>query len=211
MQKVAINFSKYIADDRKQIADMLIQAINYLIEDDSALMDAMLNISEYYEDRLGSYPVVFLSKDDIRDKGYNPAGLTNEDMRNLAQKMHTDDLGESFWYALESTAEEMQLPELRTEIDDLYNEYVLENSKKPLFADIWMEDAGGNNQPWRETVKLSLDVYPEEDEEIYMYFNGYDELKGWLYGTLNEDNKDSDRWCYDEPQHRIVFYSSLKI
>lgn len=103
MKKTTINFSKYIADDRQHIADLLFKAVNNLIEDDTDLMEAIRNISEYLEEQEDCFPVVTVSRDDIRNIGYNPAHLTNEQMRNLAKETYTDDLGDSFWHALRYT------------------------------------------------------------------------------------------------------------
>lgn len=200
MKKIEINYSKYISDDRKEIADLFINAINNLTEEQSDFGNAIQAIVKYHETMSDSYSVISLSKDDIRNKGYNPNQLTDENMRNFAKEMHTDDLSESFWFALDSIAEEKQLPELRTEIDDLYNEWPFE----PSYAIIWMEDRGYNNQPWKVTVKLTKDI--EENQDIYMYFNGYNDLKAWLYSTLEEDSISEDCWCYDSLEHRVLFF-----
>lgn len=212
MKKIKINFSKYVADDRRQIAGLLKDAIDKLIEPDEDFDDAIRRISEHYENITGYYPVVSLSKDDIREVGYNPDELGPEDMRNFAGSMPKDSMMDSYWVSLEYHAEnDFNLPELRTEIDSIYTAYKEASGREPLYAEIWLEDKGYNNQPWPVTVKLSLDVDEQEDEQVYMYFLGYADLKKWLYSTMEEDSNSEDIWCYDNPGHRIVFMDKLLV
>jgi hypothetical protein len=210
MEKIKVNFTKYVADERKQIATLLINALNSLIEPQEDFMSAIRSISEYYEDETGYYPVVSLSKDDMREAGYNPDELESDDMRNFADHMPKESMMDSYWVSLRYHIEnDYQLPELHTEIDSLYEEYRKENGKEPLYATIWLEDKGYNNLPWQDTVKLTLDVDEREDEEIYMYFQGYADLKKWLYSTLEEDSNSEDIWCYENLQQRVEFFEKL--
>lgn len=210
MKKIKINFSKYVADDRKQIATLLIDALNSLIEPQEDFTAAIRNISEYYEDETGYYPVVSLSKDDIREVGYNPDELGPDDMRNFVNNMSEESMMESYWISMKYHLEtDCRLPKLYTEIDSLYESYKKETGKEPLYATIWLEDKGGNNLPWQDTVKLIQDVDESEDEKIFMYFQGYTDLKKWLYSTLEEDSRSEDIWCYENPQQRIEFFDKL--
>lgn len=210
MEKIKINYSKYVADERKQIAALLINALNNLIESEEDFMAAVRSISEYYEDETGYYPVVSLSKDDMREVGFNPDGLGPEDMRNFANHMPEESMMDSYWVSLRYHIEnDCQLPELHTEIDSLYETYKKEMGKEPLYATIWLEDKGGNNLPWQDTVKLTEDIVDGEDESIYMYFQGYVDMKRWLHSTLEDDSLSEDVWCYENPQQRIEFFDQL--
>lgn len=58
------------------------------------------------------YDVVLLSKEDIANHGYDPTGLTREDMRKIA-----DNIGEtlcctSFWDTLDYWCERYKLPRI---------------------------------------------------------------------------------------------------
>ncbi|HML65258.1 MAG TPA: hypothetical protein PKC55_10540 [Dysgonomonas sp.] len=208
MEKIKIDFSECVADNRKQIATLLMDAIKNLTEPYQDLMAAIRRISDYYEDETGYYPVISLSKDDMREVGFNPDELGPDDMRNFVDHMPLDSMMDSYWVALKDYAkDDYELPELHTEIDSLYDAYKKEHVKEPLYATIWLEDKGYNNLPWQDTVKLTLDE--DEDEKIYMYFQGYADLKDWLYSTLREDSNSEDSWCYENPQHRIEFFDQL--
>jgi len=210
MEKIKVNFTKYVADERKQIAVLLINALNNLIEPQEDFMSAIRSISEYFENETGYYPVVSLSKDDIRQVGFNPDELGFDDMRNFAGHMPQESMMDSYWVSLRYHIEnDCQLPALHTEIDSLYEAYKKETGKEPLFATIWLEDKGYNNLPWQDTVKLTLDVDESEDEDIYMYFQGYWDMKRWLYSTLEENSISEDCWCYENPEQRIVFFDKL--
>lgn len=210
MKKIKINFSKYVADDRRHIAGLLTDAIDKLIEPEEDFNDAIRRISEHYENITGYYPVVSLSKDDIREVGYNPDELGPGDMRNFANHMPDESIMESYWVSLEYHAEnDFNLPDLRTEIDSIYAAYKKASGREPLYAQIWLEDKDYNNLLRPVTVKLSLDVDEQEDEQVYMCFRGYADLKKWLYSTMEEDSNSEDIWCYDNPEQRIVFMDKL--
>lgn len=210
MKKVNINFTKYVADDRVKIAYLLIDALNSLIEPQEDFTAAIRNISEYYEDETGYYPVVSLSKDDIREVGFNPDELGPDDMQNFVNNMSEESIMESCWISMKYHLEiDCRLPKLHTETDRLYETYKMEIGKEPLYATIWLEDKGGNNLPWQETVKLTSDVDESEDEAIYMHFSGYEDLVRWLYSTLEEESRSEDIWCYENPQQRVAFFEKL--
>lgn len=210
MKKVKFNFTKYVADDRVKIAHLLINALNSLVEPQEDFTVAIRNISEYYEVETGYYPVVSLSKDDMREVGYNPDELGPDDMRNFADHMPQESMMDSYWVSLKYHIEnDYRLPELHTEIDSLYEAYKKETGKEPLYATIWLEDKGYNNLPWQDTVKLTQDVDESEDEDIYMYFRGYPDMRKWLYSTLEDDSISEDVWCYENPEQRIVFFDKL--
>lgn len=209
MKKGKIDLSEDVADDRRHIAGLLTDALNSLAEPQEYFMAAIRKIVAYHEEETGCYPVVSLSKDDIREAGYNPDGLGPDDMRNIANHMPEENMMESYWVSLKYHIEnDRRLPELRTEIDSLYEAYKEEAGKEPLYAEVWLEDKGYNNQPWPVAVKLSLDVDEQEDEQIYMNFSGFEEMKQWLFSLEDDKNSDVD-WCYDDPQHRIVFTDKL--
>lgn len=208
MKKIKFSFSKYVADDRQQIANLLIDAIHYLIEPDEDFNDSIRKISEYYENMMDCFPVIALSKDDMREAGFNPDNLTDNEMRSFALGMPTDSIMDSYYASLRYHAEnDFILPKLHTEMDSLYEKYKKETGKVPLYARIWLEDRGFNNLPWQETVKLTKDVV--ENEDIYMHFQGYIELKEWLHSTLEADSNSEDVWCYENPEQRIQFMSEI--
>lgn len=210
MEKIKINFSKSVADDRRQIVGLLTDAIDKQIEPEEDFNDSIRRISEYYENMTGYYPVISLSKDDIREVGYNPDELGPGDMRNFANHMPEENIMESYWVSLKYCIENnCQLPKLYTETDKIYEEYKQEQGSEPLYAEIWLEDKDYENLPRLVTVKLSLDVDEQEDEQVYMYFQGYADLKKWLYSTMEEDSNSEDIWCYDSPEQRIVFMDKL--
>jgi|GEM_PF-2328189 len=210
MKKIKIHFSKYVAGERKDIAGLLLNAVNSLVESEENFLEAIRQVVEYYEDETGCYPLISFCKDDLREAGFNPDSLSNDDMRNFANKMSTEDMMDPFWFALAYAAEnDIRLPELRTEIDSLYETYKREYGEEPLYATIWLEDRDVNNGSWPETVKLTLDVVEQEDDRIYMYFDGYSDLKEWLYSTLDDNSLSEDCWCYGSPEQRIVFTDKL--
>lgn len=169
MEKINISFSNYVQNDRKKIALLLKKVISSLIEDKTDFMETIRNIAEYYENLTGYYPVLSLGKDDIREAGYNPDTLSHDDMRNISDNMPQDSMMDSFWVSLKYyLAEEYKLPELRTEMDSIYEEYKREYGKEPLYATIWLEDKGHNNLPWQETIKLSSDIVDKEDD-LYVF------------------------------------------
>lgn len=210
MEKGKIDLSKDVAAGRRHIAGLLAEALNSLNEPREDFMDALRNITAYYEDKTGYYPVLVISKDDICHKGFNPGRLSPEEMRSFEDAFADDAcLMNAYWDIVSQVSQALNLPELRTEIDSLYEAYRKEAGKEPSYAGVWLEDKGYNNLPWAVNVKLSLVVDEREDEQIYMYFQGYADLKKWLYSTLREDSNSEDVWCYENPGHRIVFYDKL--
>ncbi|WP_165044946.1 hypothetical protein [Dysgonomonas sp. ZJ709] len=211
MKTLNINSPAVIPEDRIAIARLLKNAVNNLCEaDDSIFMKAIKQIVEYHENSEGEFPILTISRDDICQKGFNPHNLSDDQMRNFANEMSTEDLMESFWFALEYVAEnDLQLPELRTEIDMLYEDYKKEFCLEPNYATIWLEDKEGNNLPGKEIVKLNLEVVEKEDEQIYMNFDGFNDFKNWLFSILEQDSESEDTWSYDYPEHRIQFFDTL--
>ncbi|GAB6119003.1 hypothetical protein [Dysgonomonas termitidis] len=106
---------------------------------------------------------------------------------------------------------ECKLPELRTEMDSLYEAYKKENGKEPLYAIVWLENRICYDLQWPATVKLVQEVDEKEDEQIYMNFDGYADLKKWLYSTLEEDSDSEDIWRYENTEYRIEFMDRLLI
>jgi hypothetical protein len=64
----------------------------------------------------GSYGAV--SREDIEQAGYDPSGLSDEDMRNLANDMDDDGITGQYWISLEYLCESWGLPELPEENED---------------------------------------------------------------------------------------------
>lgn len=58
MEKIKIDFSKYVTDDRTPIADLLLNAINCLIEPQEDFTAAIRQIAEYHENLTGDFPVL---------------------------------------------------------------------------------------------------------------------------------------------------------
>lgn len=201
--------SKDVADDRRHIAGLLTDALNSLAEPQEDFMAAIRKIAAYHEEETGYYPVLAISKDDIRSKGFNPDRLGPEEMRGFENAFANDAcLMNAYWDIVSQVSEALNLPEPCTELDSLYEEYKKEAGKEPLYAEVWLEDKGYNNLPWPVAVKLSLDVDEQEDEQIYMNFSGFEDMKQWLFSLEDDKNSDVD-WCYDDPQHRIVFTDKL--
>jgi hypothetical protein len=209
MEKVKIHFSKYVASDRTDIAGLLLNAVSSLVESEEDFLEAIRQVVRYYEERTGYYSVLAVSKDDIRYKGFNPDRLGPEEMRRFEDEFANNDfLMDTYWYIVEQVSEELELPELRTEIDGIYAAYKEENGREPLYAEIRLEDKGYNNLPRPVTVKLTEDVDEQEDEHIYMSFSGFEELRQWLF-SLEGDKNSEDAWCYDSTEQQIVFTDKL--
>jgi hypothetical protein len=207
---VEIYIDKEIDAGRLKIAQLLEEAADSLMASDADLMEPLRKISRYYEEETGCYPGLAISKDDIRREGFNPDRLSAEEMRSFENEFSEDlSIMDAYWDIVERVSRDLGLPELRTETGRIYEEYKKVNGREPLYATIWLEDRGYNNLPRPETVKLSLDVDESEDEQVYMNFRGYADMKEWLYSTLEEDSKSEDAWCYETPEHRIEFFDKL--
>lgn len=64
------------------------------------------DILRQIEERLEFFPITHVSRDDLKSKGFDVSGVSDDDMRNLAQKMCEDYLTQLFWESLEILAEE---------------------------------------------------------------------------------------------------------
>jgi hypothetical protein len=207
---VEIYIDEEIDEKRLKIAHLLKEAVSSVRAPDADLMEALRKISRYYEEESGCYPVLAISKDDIRREGFNPDRLSAEEMRSYENEFSEDlSIMDAYWDIVERVSRDLGLPGLRTETGRIYEEYKKTNGREPLYATIWLEDRGYNNLPRPETVKLSLDVDESEDEQVYMNFREYADMKEWLYSTLEDDSESEDAWCYETPEHRIEFFDKL--
>lgn len=185
------------------------KALYHVNEPDEILIVALREIADYYETLTGLYSVQTIGKDDIRNQGFSPHTLTTEQMREFAGKVTEIITIDSFWEAVDRVSEEyFELPELRLEIESRYNDFIKQYGRPPLYVSVCLEDKSYDNQPWRETLKLSLDIKEGEDDKIYMYFNGFEDMKTWLWSLENDEMSDNV-WCYDSPQHQIEFFDEL--
>ncbi len=214
MKKVKKAVEIYIDEEidarRLKIAQLLKEAASSLRTSDADLMEPLRKIFRYYEEETGCYPVLAVSKDDIRNMGFNPDRLSAAEMRGYENEFSEDaSIMNAYWDIVGRVSRDLGLPGLRTETGRIYEEYKKANGREPLYAIIWLEDRGYNNLPRPETVKLSLDVDESEDEQVYMNFRGYTDMEEWLYSTLEEDSNSEDAWCYETPEHRIEFFDKL--
>lgn len=76
--------------------------------------------------------------------------------------------------------------EVRDKMDGLYGQFVKDNQSHPGYAECMVQfnDSGDTLEV---TIKLSCDVAEEEDDRIFYYCDGLEDLKG-----LAEEGRGSD-------------------
>lgn len=200
----------HLEKTRSELEDLLDQAQQAIGAKQSVLSPILEKISHIHQDMQGSYPLLELHIDDIRNLGYNPYLMKMGDrqvfIRHIVKKIYSFHSGIDISAVIKEVASDttFNLPELRTEIDYLYKRYVSENGIEPLYAQLWLRKKKSDSEIRKETVKLKVDISSCDGNLINKYFDGYKRLKEWLL-SLNSDKMEADNWCYDDPGHTIIF------
>ena len=95
---------------RKAITEVLGVAIHREV---TVTFDELKQIYQKLITAEGFFPISFLHRDDIRNRGYDVSNIDNETMVHLADQMDDSYLENGFWEDLDYACERLEIPKIK--------------------------------------------------------------------------------------------------
>lgn len=145
------------------------------------------------------YPILYLQRDDLAQKGFDFRRITADQMRQLARQMEEDYCKEDHWDRLEDTADDLRLPRYPRCPACGSKSVVLNEIKEMMFCEIC-------DQTWHEDLYVLVAfpddaTYFEQNDIGYPSFESEDNGARYVpeYDYIQHFEKDPPANAYFKP------------